>query len=101
MSRGYGGLSAKSLLPWQTSHRADMLPRLGLQCPLLAQSGHLDMLNQCPLLGVRHTQIDITCVFDFADLLPPRLPPGRICPLFAKHPPTMPLAHFVGDAGAR
>src|SRR5215475_8284014 len=32
------------------------------------------------LLGVRHTHIDITCVFDLSDLLPPRLPPGRILP---------------------
>jgi hypothetical protein len=23
----------------------------GAQCPLLAQSGHHDLLNQCPLLG--------------------------------------------------
>src|SRR5215469_1684859 len=27
-SRGDGGSVQKSLLPWQTSHRADMLPRL-------------------------------------------------------------------------
>jgi hypothetical protein len=27
----------------------------GAQCPLLAQSGHTDPLNQCPLLGVKRT----------------------------------------------
>jgi hypothetical protein len=25
------------------------------QCPLLAQSGHSDALDQCPLLGVKRT----------------------------------------------
>src|SRR6516225_10312634 len=25
------------------------------ECPLLAQSGHRDTLNQCPLLGVKRT----------------------------------------------
>jgi hypothetical protein len=25
------------------------------ECPLLAQSGHLDTLNQCPLSGVKRT----------------------------------------------
>ena len=30
-------------------------------------------------LGVRHTHIDIAGVYDFSALLPPRLPPGRIC----------------------
>ena len=25
------------------------------ECPLLAQSGHRDALNQCPLLGVKRT----------------------------------------------
>jgi len=28
-----------------------------LQCLLLAQSGHPDALNQCPLLGVKRTLI--------------------------------------------
>jgi hypothetical protein len=27
----------------------------GTRCPLLAQSGHHDPLNQCPLLGVKRT----------------------------------------------
>src|SRR5215472_5268938 len=35
-----------------TRHRRDML-----QCPLLAQSGHADALNQCPLLGVKRTSV--------------------------------------------
>src|SRR5215472_8304152 len=71
-SRGDGGSVQKSLLPWQTSHRADMLPRLdcarhaaapGLrefvqkQCPLLAHSGHFTAEFQGPLLGVKRTLV--------------------------------------------
>src|SRR6516165_12038254 len=62
---------------------------------------HGDHPKRCPLLGVRHTHIDITRVFDVSASLPPRLPPGRICPLFAKHSPPMLLAHFIGDARSR
>jgi hypothetical protein len=32
---------------------------------------------------------------------PHAYPPGRICPLFAKHSPPMLLARFVGDARPR
>ena len=31
-----------------------------LQCPLLAQSGHGDRLNQCPLSGVKRTFVGST-----------------------------------------
>src|SRR6516225_10882533 len=36
------------------------------ECPLLAQSGHHDPLNQCPLLGVKRTSIRLvqTSAFD-------------------------------------
>jgi len=37
-------------------------------CPLLAQSGHPDALNQCPLLGVKRTLIG-TELPGFCDLV--------------------------------
>ena len=33
------------------------LIRANARCPLLAQSGHLDTLNQCLLLGVKRTLV--------------------------------------------
>jgi hypothetical protein len=35
-------------------HKTDV-PIHFQQCPLVAQSGHPDALNQCPLLGVKRT----------------------------------------------
>src|SRR6516162_9673361 len=49
----YGHPHGKALI-WRKSGRqfvAARYHRRGGECPLLAQSGHPDALNQCPLLG--------------------------------------------------
>ena len=35
------------------------------RCPLLAQSGHADRLNQCPLSGVKRTSGEGVSMFAF------------------------------------
>jgi hypothetical protein len=62
-----GRLASRQLTPFQASdgaisenlHLANLGPDRGflLQCmsPLMAQSGHLTVARQCPLLGVKQT----------------------------------------------
>src|SRR5215471_5417307 len=44
------------------------LPQRRLGCLLMAQSGHADMLNQCPLLGVKQTSCRGLAVLRDSDL---------------------------------
>ena len=53
----YGQLTALSpVLPTEAANSAASYD--AGQCPLLAQSGHRDALNQCPLLGVKRTSAE-------------------------------------------